>query len=195
MGTRIKYICAHCGLEIIRYKSLLRPQQTIYCSRKCFANARRLTSVPWNKGRINVYSEKTLGIMSLKKLGTKPNTQTRLKMSKAHSGCKSSFWKGGTNTLNVRLRKSIKNILWKEQILKRDNYTCQYCGIYGVQFHIHHKIAFSILLNNFLKKYDFKHNDILFSLAQRHIPFWDIGNGITLCIKCHKKTSSYLKCE
>ena len=58
----------------------------------------------------------------------------------------------------------------RQQILKRDNYTCQDCGYYYrlSKLHIHHK------------------------LAQRYGGTHDPDNLITLCCKCHRKADLQL---
>ena len=93
-----------------------------------------------------------------------------------HSGEKNPNWKGGLTkreeTLAHRLRVELKN--WAKEILERDNYTCQKCGMRfrekGIM-EVHHVKPVS--------KYP--------SLAL------DIENGITLCKNCHCKTESYGK--
>lgn len=79
-----------------------------------------------------------------------------------------------------RKRKSVKrkvtktrqsgyeNPLWKskrEEIFKRDNYTCQDCGATGVELHCHHKRYF------------------------RGKELWETENSylVTLCVSCHSK--------
>ena len=58
---------------------------------------------------------------------------------------------------------------WHTQVLERDDYTCQDCGVRGVYLEVHH-----------IKSY-------------AHFPEsrLDIDNGLTLCKPCHKLTSNY----
>lgn len=63
-----------------------------------------------------------------------------------------------------RNRASKEYINWRNNVFKRDNYSCQFCSISGCKLHAHHIEYWSI---NKEKRYD-------------------INNGITLCIKCHK---------
>lgn len=62
-------------------------------------------------------------------------------------------------------RHSTQYQAWREAVFKRDNHTCQDCGIRGGTLNAHHIKSF--------KKYK----------KLRH----DINNGITLCEKCHRK--------
>lgn len=74
---------------------------------------------------------------------------------------------------NNDIRRSRKMKLWRRRIRKRDNYTCQMCGVrrdrknrYRVKLHVHHIVRF---IDDTSKRYDLR-------------------NGITLCAKCHRKT-------
>ena len=59
--------------------------------------------------------------------------------------------------------------LWREAVFERDNYTCVFCGQIGGQLHADH-----------IKPYR-KFPELMF----------DINNGRTLCIECHKTTDTY----
>ena len=95
------------------------------------------------------------------------------------------FWKGGIDSLSSSVRKCWKYREWRDFVFKRDNYTCQECGEGQGNKHAHHIKSFSLLLKN---------NNI--SSEEQAIlceQLWDINNGITLCVACHKLTDSYLK--
>lgn len=80
------------------------------------------------------------------------------------AGENSPFWKGGVTTENVLSRQSKEYIHWREQVFKRDRYTCQCCGdIQGGSLNAHHIENFSTHKN---KRFD-------------------LNNGITLCKYCH----------
>ena len=53
---------------------------------------------------------------------------------------------------------------WKNAVLERDDYTCQICGSKG-SVHAHH-----------IKSYT-KYPDLRY----------EVGNGVTLCVECHRK--------
>ena len=79
-------------------------------------------------------------------------------------------WKGGIKPLNLIIRSSKEYKNWREEIFKRDNYTCQHCGAKSKK-------------NNYIR------------IEAHHIkPFatfpelrFVIDNGLTLCKKCHSK--------
>lgn len=98
------------------------------------------------------------------------------KYRQMQSGANHHWWKGGVTkreeTLAHALRVELRN--WAKQILERDNYTCQQCGLRSKEkevIEVHHIEPVS--------KYP--------SLAL------DIVNGIALCKNCHYKTESYGK--
>ena len=75
----------------------------------------------------------------------------------------SNFWKGGITPKNQLERGTYKYREWRNQVYKRDNYTCQCCGNYGGKLNAHHKENFS---------------------DNKELRFI-IDNGITLCENCH----------
>ncbi len=83
---------------------------------------------------------------------------------------KNPNWKGG---LSRGYQKGYKNdkkyIQWREAVFKRDNWTCQECGNSGLYIEPHHKQSWA-------------------GYPQLR---YDINNGVTLCLKCHKKTDNY----
>lgn len=111
-------------------------------------------------------------------------------------GNNSHFWKGGITLLYNMLRGLPEYKLWRKKVYKRDNHTCQKCGnSKSGSLNAHHKKSFSEILAKFLKEYDqfspTEDKETLVRLAIKYQPFWDIGNGVTLCVDCHKLTNSY----
>ena len=164
-----------------------------------------LGRTPWNKGKRGVYNKDTLKEMSLAKLGKstwnkntkgliKPNEgsfkkgrkvtpwnrgikyseELRLILSNAQKGEKSHLWRGGLTKKNQIIRGSAEYKIWREKVFERDNWTCIECGARSgkgekVYLQADHIKPFSI------------HPELHF----------DIKNGRTLCIDCHKLTPTY----
>lgn len=109
-------------------------------------------------------------------------TQSCLRIKKScvcrNKGELCSRWKGGITPLWFALRNSQKYIDWRNNVFKRDTYTCQHCNKAG-ELNAHHIIPFAKIIHD---------NNIKF-IEDGLIcePLWDVNNGITLCKKCHKK--------
>ena len=133
--------------------------------------------IPWNKGKIGIYSEETLRKISennwcrgkknpqlteanLKRVYT---SEMRKKMSERQKGEKGSNYRGGIADINNLIRHSIEYKLWREEVFIRDDYTCWKCNQRGKRIHAHHIVGFSTYPEG----------------------RFDINNGATLCIKCH----------
>jgi len=100
----------------------------------------------------------------------------RKKLGKAHTGIKSHFWKGGLTRKNyperVAIMSSLEYKIWRKSVFEKDDYRCMACGQRGGELQVDHILPFS------------KHPRLRF----------DINNGQTLCVKCHKiKTISELR--
>lgn len=86
-----------------------------------------------------------------------------------YMGQLASGWKGGITPKNHLLRMSWQYKDWREKVFTRDNYTCQICFIRG-----------GILNADHIKKFA-NYPELRF----------DVNNGRTLCISCHKKTDNF----
>jgi 5-methylcytosine-specific restriction endonuclease McrA len=124
------------------------------------------------------HSEETKLKMSLVKKGTsiKPHSEEHKKrisfsLHGRNIGERGSNWKGGKTNFGKILRDRFEYKEWRNKVYIRDNYTCQICNKVGGKLHAHHIKSFAF------------YPDLRY----------DINNGITLCLECHKKTDSYLK--
>ena len=128
-------------------------------------------------------------------LGRKHTDSSKSKMKANHRDmhCEASpWWNGGTTDLITSIRQGGKQRLWRKDVFSRDNFTCQHCYKSNCYLEAHHIIKFSIILKNFLSLYPtlcpISNKTELVALSNSYTPFWDISNGICLCLECHTKT-------
>ena len=118
------------------------------------------TQVAWNKGtgkpKTRVPREVWLKNLSLSHIG---------KMT----GESNPRWKGGITPINQKVRTSPAYAAWRKHVFQRDDYTCQACGVRGVELHADHELPFAF------------YPDLRF----------EILNGRTLCVPCHRETPTY----
>ena len=76
--------------------------------------------------------------------------------------------------MHERLRKCRRYAEWRKAVFTRDNYRCQMCGSVSVAGH-------RLIL----------HADHVKPFALYPKLRFDISNGQTLCVACHKKTATY----
>jgi len=89
----------------------------------------------------------------------------------ARRGSENSNWKGGITPINSVIRNSPEYKTWRISVFTRDNFTCVWCDQHGGKLNADHIQPFST------------HPDLRFELS----------NGRTLCIACHKATPSHLR--
>lgn len=167
----------------------------------------------WRKGKIGITSEETRRKMSLARKGRSFHSEQQIeklrlrnrtsnpakrldvrnKISQAMKGrfCRENHpnWKGGMTPLILQIRFCFKYRQWRSDIFTRDNWICQNCGKKdGGGFHAHHIKG--------LAKITHEYNIKTLEEALACEEIWDINNGTTLCIPCHKLTDNYFgKCQ
>ncbi len=88
--------------------------------------------------------------------------------SRSLTGSRHPNWRGGVTSINRRLRNTKRYKEWRSSVFLRDNYTCVCCGHRGYLNADHIKPFSSFPSLRF-----------------------EISNGRTLCIPCHRKTNTY----
>lgn len=98
----------------------------------------------------------------------------------AIKGDKNPNWKGGVTPLNQQVRHCLKYKYWIKAVFERDNYTCVLCTKKGGNLEADHypKNFCQIMLDNNIKT---------LAKANECSELWDINNGRTVCMKCHKR--------
>lgn len=92
-------------------------------------------------------------------------------------------WNGGTTLLNKQIRATIAYKQWRKSCFERDGYVCQFCRQKGGILQVDHITTYANLIaENKIKTVE---------MAIDCQKLWDVGNGRTLCVDCHKKTETY----
>jgi 5-methylcytosine-specific restriction endonuclease McrA len=84
-------------------------------------------------------------------------------------GTNNPLWKGGVSRAFKTGYYSVQYKQWRMKVFKRDNFTCQECGLKNIYVTAHHIKSFADY-----PKFRF-----------------DLNNGITLCENCHSRTDNY----
>ncbi len=197
----IKKNCLHCNKEILTYPSRIKDGRGKFCSKSCTAlfsnpgfkkghedlvpsSSRKIASEKmkgennpaWNGGKpkcidcgnrtANMYAERCRGCLD--KFKTGPN---------------SNGWKGGLTPVKLLIRAHSKYTEWRDSVFLRDNYTCRKCGERNGDHNADHIKPFALILleNNIRSVED----------ALNCTELWDTNNGQTLCVPCHRLTTTY----
>ena len=167
----MKKVCEHCSNEFEANRSSIR-----FCSKSCSAQWRvknhPLPKTCFEKGKPSWNTGNSISGMS----GKQHSAQTKQKMRESSSGEKSSNWKGGITEEHYRIRRSRKYADWRKAVFERDGYTCVICNAKSVagkriRIEADHILQFAT------------HPDLRF----------DVSNGRTLCVPCHRKTDTWGK--
>lgn len=102
-------------------------------------------------------------------IGKKKNLHERIAQSARIQGVALSDWKEFSSSKIDRLKSSSDYRSWRNSVFLRDDWTCQECGVRGVKLHSHHIKPKSV------------YPELIFN----------VENGITLCVECHKSTDTY----
>ncbi len=103
------------------------------------------------------------GLWNKGKKGKPRSAKTKLKISQSIIV---TYDKIGRKTdLDPNMRDSLEHNEWRKAVFKKNNYICQDCGQVGGELNAHHIFQWS------------------FNELFRYL----LWNGVTLCVKCHKK--------
>lgn len=84
-------------------------------------------------------------------------------------GESSNFWRGGKTKERAKIYNSLEYKNWRRGVFKRDDWRCVWCGERGGKIQADHIKPFAYF------------PELRFELS----------NGRTLCIECHRKTDTY----
>ena len=156
--------CSRCGTSFNKPPSHVRRVSAVFCSKACHDQTQ--TVYPPKLCEICHETFKVPGTRgSLRRYTTCPKSECRRAKKR---GKNNPNWRGGVTPHRKRDMSTLEYKAWRKAVYKRDNYTCQMC----------HRRGGGIYLN------------------ADHIKPWayfpdlryDVANGRTLCLECHKKT-------
>ncbi len=115
----------------------------------------------------------------------KNHPEMRVEFSLAKRRDKNPMWAGGMTPFFLSIRQCFRYRLWRDDVYHRDDFVCQKCGRRGGILHADHiKPFILIILENKIKTVED-------ALACDEL--WNINNGQTLCVTCHRKTETHGK--
>lgn len=91
------------------------------------------------------------------------------KKNPACTGSKHHLWRGGITKEHDKIRRLAQYKEWRKAVFERDDYTCQGCGVRGGDLQADHIKPFA------------------WFPALR----FELSNGRTLCVPCHRATPTY----
>lgn len=165
-----KTLCAECMKENCKTAKLNKDKRRGFkCEWKCVVCAVGLTN-----HRVLCDEHK---IRTCQNCGCEFNVPSRGKLAinakfcsckcrgEAHTGPNAPRWTGGVRCRSRTRVEAQEHDKWRRAVKKRDNFTCQDCGIKGVRMHAHH-----------IKEY-----------AKYPESRFEVSNGLTLCRPCHSE--------
>lgn len=94
------------------------------------------------------------------------------------------FQSQGKSKLQDIIRHCYRYRQWRSDVYTRDDFICQMCGERGGRLNADHLKPFSAIIN--------ENKIVTLDQAFNCEELWNINNGRTLCLGCHKKTDTYL---
>lgn len=166
----MKY-CGYCGIGFLKkpHQAPSDYRDQVFCSVKC-SNTKR------NKERaITEYPTKVCN--HCKNIFQKDRRLSRSQWEKVQfcsNRCRGKYNDTGITDYIQKLRTGQRYVHWRTAVYQRDNYTCQMCGQVGGKLNADHIVPVKVLV------------------AQAKLEkIFDLNNGRTLCVPCHKSTPSY----
>lgn len=157
---RVVKKCIICEKKFLAKKDCKSRNQS-FCGKQCYYNSlkgKKSTGKQLEALKTGRYKGKKIG-------GWKWTKESRVKVS----GENGNNWQNGKTKVNIKIRNSLEMKEWKKEVLKRDSYTCQICGVKGGKLIVDHIKPFSLF------------PDLRF----------DINNGRVICKKCDLKSDTY----
>jgi hypothetical protein len=144
-----------------------------YCKFECWVETVR--GVPKSEKHIQKMRENNARYWLGKKQSAEHIAKATRGLKEYQSGAKHWNWKGGVTPLQRKLRFTNKYRQWRVAIFERDDYTCVLCNARGGELNADH--------------YPIPYAQLVYEKNWKTL--YDLSNGRTLCIDCHRKTPTY----
>lgn len=169
----MKKLCKQCNKEFEKSGTVSKKSWliTLFCSRRCFSESRKTLTEEQRFRLGNGNRGRKLTPEWREKIGKSVFGKRRTKEQRKNYGRKGDenpMWRGGITPVNQLIRMSAEYKEWRTAVFERDNYSCTWCGAKG-DINADHIKPFSVYI------------ELRF----------DVENGRTLCVPCHKKTDTY----
>lgn len=170
-------ICQTCKKKFIpKDDRPMRPAK--FCSRKCIRN-----ETQFKKGHTMRLGLKPSRYAWDNKNSQQTRFQKKHKVNNGRVPWNKNKDFGSTEYLAKRISWLAIYRKWKQQIKTRDNFKCIECKSSKELNVDHHPLSLAVLI----RKYNIKTPQE----SKNHEELWDISNGRTLCVPCHRKTLTY----
>src|SRR3990167_834223 len=164
--------------RVLKYQNTILDKRCIECGEE-FRQIRRLKGICSEGCKIvRRLRFRPQTFIECKKCGRKFGPIERLNRIFCSNKCKVEYlqgekhpaWEGGKSRETQRARAKMEYKRWRDTIFVRDNFTCWDCGKRSkkgerIEINAHHIKGF----------------------AENKESRYDLDNGITLCVKCHRK--------
>lgn len=154
-----RLICPSCHLCQECNEPIHNQSQDRFCSPSCVGKWRSK-----HDARVLEALKKARTIAHGKEIRAKAGQSMRGKARPHTRGDKHPQWRGGVTPLRQIERYRTENAEWRRQVFERDDYACQKCGVRGGTLHAHHIKPWAL------------YQELRY----------DVGNGQTLCVPCHR---------
>lgn len=164
-GRRVKFLCDYCGNETSSPSAWFKRTKTHFCSEQCHSLFQRNAEKKTCKICGDIFMVRPC---EAKKYSTcqKPECRTANKKGKNNPNYRhGKAYTGGRRPTDKRYKE------WREAVFKRDNHTCQMCGKRGGTLNADH----------------------IRPWAYFETLRYEVANGRTLCVPCHKSTYKDLR--